>query len=231
MGCALVSGVRANAGAGSAPAAAQLGEVLLCTINSPLFGAHRSDCHAEANAIAASAARGFALRGVSCYVTRAPCVNCYKLLASAGIARIIAPNAMDSSDCVASASELGIECIAVRDSDERAQRRERFPPARARVDLRVTGPRHGVCVATRREHVLEQGETEQLHAVVHAERRARRKGGLRVQCKKGGASREQLSWVKRLQTSFVNDVNGVNEKFLAKRLQTAHTMHIHLAQK
>ena len=41
----------------------------------------------------------------------------------------------------------------------------------------------------------------------------------------------RLGWVKRLQTSFVNDVNGVNEKFLAKRLQTAHTVHIHLAPK
>ena len=122
MGCVIVSGVAS--GRGSEVSTTQQGQVDLCTINSSLFGAYRSDCHAEANAVAESAARGVALKGLSCYVTRAPCVNCYKLLVSAGIRRIVSPQALDSGDCIASASALGVECSAVRDSDERARRRE-----------------------------------------------------------------------------------------------------------
>ena len=132
MGCALVGGLPPGGGGGGgggpggACSAAQQGELLLCTINTPLFGAHRSDCHAEANAVAECASRGVATRGLSCYVTRAPCLACYKLLASAGIRRIVAPQSLDSADCAASARALGIECTAVRDSDARAARREQL---------------------------------------------------------------------------------------------------------
>ena len=122
MGCVLVSGI--ERGSGETTAVEQVGSVLLCTINTPLFGAYRSDCHAEANAVSECAACGTPARGTSCYVTRAPCVSCYKLLAMAGVARIIAPQRFDSDDCVASAVALGIECVACRDSDERAARRE-----------------------------------------------------------------------------------------------------------
>ena len=119
MGCVLVSSVRA----GSSTSEAQQGDVVLTTINSSLFGAHRSDCHAEANAVAECARRGRSIQGLSCYVTRAPCTACYKLLASAGIGRIVAPQPLDSADCVASAAALGIENVAVRDSEQRAARR------------------------------------------------------------------------------------------------------------
>ena len=122
MGCVVVADV--PRGQGRELPGAQMGEVELCTINSSLFGAYRSDCHAEANAVAESAARGVVLRGRSCYVTRAPCVACYKLLASAGVGRIVAPQPIDSPDCVASARALGIECVSVRDSPARSERRE-----------------------------------------------------------------------------------------------------------
>lgn len=122
MGCVVVADV--PRGQGRELPRAQTGEVELCTINSSLFGAYRSDCHAEANAVAESAARGVVLRGRSCYVTRAPCVACYKLLASAGVGRIVAPQPLDSPDCVASARALGIECVSVRDSPARSERRE-----------------------------------------------------------------------------------------------------------
>ena len=121
MGCAMVRDV--PVGGGSVLGEAR-GEVVLCTINSPLFGAHRSDCHAEANAVTECAARGLPVRGLSCYVTRAPCVACYKLLASAGVRRIVAPQTFDSADCVASAATLGIECVVLRDTDTRAARRQ-----------------------------------------------------------------------------------------------------------
>jgi deoxycytidylate deaminase len=119
MGCVLVSSVNT----GSSASETQQGEVVLCTINSSLFGAHRSDCHAEANAVAECARRGRPVQGLSCYVTRAPCNACYKLLASAGIGRIVAPQPLDSADCVASAAALGIENVALRDSERREARR------------------------------------------------------------------------------------------------------------
>ena len=124
MGCVLVRDL--DAGSGGAAQLAAAGELVLCTINSSLFGAHRSDCHAEANAICECAARGVPTRGLSCYVTRSPCVACYKLLASAGIRRIVAPQPLDSPDTAASAAALGIECVVLRDSDARAQRRQRL---------------------------------------------------------------------------------------------------------
>lgn len=120
MGC-IVTSPASNAG--SSVSEQQDGEVVLCTINTSLFGAHRSDCHAEANAVAECARRGMSMRGLSCYVTRAPCTACYKLLASAGIGRIVAPQPLDSADCVASAQALGIENVALRDSEQRAARR------------------------------------------------------------------------------------------------------------
>ncbi len=122
MGCAIV--VDVPMGGGACKSSAAIGDVTLCTINSPLFGAFRSDCHAEANAVAASAASGLPLSGSSCYVSRAPCLACYKLLASAGVKRIIAPQPLDSPDCIASALALGIETVALRDTAERASRRE-----------------------------------------------------------------------------------------------------------
>ena len=63
MGCVLVRGI--SAGGGSVRSSDAVGELVLCTINSSLFGAHRSDCHAEANAVALCAQRGERMRGSS----------------------------------------------------------------------------------------------------------------------------------------------------------------------
>ena len=53
MGCVIVQGVDIGQGGELGPAC---GNVLFCTINTPLFGAYRSDCHAEANAVCECAA-------------------------------------------------------------------------------------------------------------------------------------------------------------------------------
>lgn len=45
--------------------------------------------HAEANAVAQAARYGTYLEGCTCYSTLSPCLSCYKLLVSAGIARIV----------------------------------------------------------------------------------------------------------------------------------------------
>lgn len=45
--------------------------------------------HAEANAIVQGALHGVGLEGATAYCTHQPCVNCSKLLISAGIVRIV----------------------------------------------------------------------------------------------------------------------------------------------
>lgn len=103
MGCCCVQGL----------------EVIVEAINAPLYGEARSDIHAEAFAICDAARRGLSLDGASLYVTRAPCSRCYRLIAFAGIAKIVAPNAMADKDAI-SADALGIKYTILRDDNERA---------------------------------------------------------------------------------------------------------------
>lgn len=94
-------------------------EVIVEAINAPLFGEGRSDVHAEAAAICYAARRGLSLEGAALYVTRAPCGRCYRLIAFAGIGKIVAPNTMDDAE-MQSASVLGIDFVVLKDDDERA---------------------------------------------------------------------------------------------------------------
>jgi dCMP deaminase len=45
--------------------------------------------HSESNAVLHAAKHGVSTRGATAYVTHSPCLNCQKLLASAGITRVI----------------------------------------------------------------------------------------------------------------------------------------------
>lgn len=45
--------------------------------------------HAESNAIVQAAQNGVRLEGATLYVTASPCFNCFKLVAAAGIQRIV----------------------------------------------------------------------------------------------------------------------------------------------
>lgn len=51
-------------------------------------GHEQATVHAEQNAVADAARRGSSVEGCVAYVTHFPCVNCAKILASAGIAEI-----------------------------------------------------------------------------------------------------------------------------------------------
>lgn len=51
-------------------------------------GHEQATVHAEQNAVADAARRGSSLEGCVAYVTHFPCINCAKILASAGIAEI-----------------------------------------------------------------------------------------------------------------------------------------------
>ncbi|MGQ9495997.1 MAG: deoxycytidylate deaminase [Thermoanaerobaculaceae bacterium] len=45
--------------------------------------------HAEANALIQAARHGVRIEGADCYVTASPCWECFKLLANAGVKRIV----------------------------------------------------------------------------------------------------------------------------------------------
>ena len=51
-------------------------------------GHEQATVHAEQNAVADAARRGISVEGCIAYVTHYPCINCAKILASAGIAEI-----------------------------------------------------------------------------------------------------------------------------------------------
>ena len=66
--------------------------------------------HAEANAIALAARRGTALAGATAYVNTYPCWPCFRLLATAGIARVVYQDAYRNDPRVdAAALKLGIK--------------------------------------------------------------------------------------------------------------------------
>jgi dCMP deaminase len=51
-------------------------------------GPEQATVHAEQNAVADAARRGSSVEGCVAYVTHYPCINCAKILAAAGIAKI-----------------------------------------------------------------------------------------------------------------------------------------------
>lgn len=51
-------------------------------------GHEQATVHAEQNAVADAARRGSSVEGCVAYITHYPCINCAKILASAGIAEI-----------------------------------------------------------------------------------------------------------------------------------------------
>lgn len=145
--------------------------VLVSAINIPLFGAHRSDVHAEALAVSECARRGISTAGLSCYVTRAPCLSCYKILATAGVRRIVCPNrTLPSDDCVASAGYFGIEYVYVPDSPERSEERN----GRAAANTDYTRVRE---LREERKRLRREGKHAGESAGIEAELATRAAGG------------------------------------------------------
>ena len=131
VGCVLVRGVAA---CGTSRSRAQSGEIVVCGVNSGLFVPMQADCHAEANAIAESAAHGWPLRGATAFVSKPPCDRCFALLAVVGVARIVTTpvSATDHQACAKASAqgaverEVGIARCHVPCTDERRERRERL---------------------------------------------------------------------------------------------------------
>ena len=64
--------------------------------------------HAEANAIVQAARHGVSVDGATIYVTASPCWNCFKLLANAGIRRIVYKEFYRDDRIFEVADEIGI---------------------------------------------------------------------------------------------------------------------------
>jgi dCMP deaminase len=67
--------------------------------------------HAEANAIVQAARNGVRVEKAAIYVTASPCFNCFKLIANAGITRIIFGEFYRDEKIFEFSKQLGIELI------------------------------------------------------------------------------------------------------------------------
>lgn len=67
--------------------------------------------HAEANAVVQGALHGVGLDGATAYCTHQPCVNCAKLLISAGVVRIVYDAAYVDTFAQALLAEAGVALV------------------------------------------------------------------------------------------------------------------------
>ncbi|MFO0760098.1 MAG: dCMP deaminase family protein [Byssovorax sp.] len=67
--------------------------------------------HAEANAIIQAARNGVRIDGASIYVTASPCWGCFKMIANAGLQRIVFGEFYRDDRIFRFATELGIELV------------------------------------------------------------------------------------------------------------------------
>ncbi len=74
--------------------------------------------HAEANAIIQAAKNGVAINGADIYITASPCWPCFKMIANAGIKRIIFGEFYRDERIYDVAKALGIELLQIRADDK-----------------------------------------------------------------------------------------------------------------
>ena len=67
--------------------------------------------HAEANAIVQGALHGVMLHGATAYCTHQPCVNCSKLLISAGVSKIVYESAYPDPIAAELLAEAGVALV------------------------------------------------------------------------------------------------------------------------
>ena len=85
-----------------------------------LHGAFSNDneLHAEQNAILFAAKNGIATQGADLYITLSPCINCAKIIITAGIKRVLFKELYDrSQEGVAFLNKNGIECRKLEPED------------------------------------------------------------------------------------------------------------------
>ena len=74
--------------------------------------------HAEANAILQAARHGVRIENADVYVTASPCWNCFKLIANAGLARVIYGEFYRDERIREFAAEAGIELVHLGMEDQ-----------------------------------------------------------------------------------------------------------------
>jgi dCMP deaminase len=75
-------------------------------------GHEKCTVHAEQNCIADCAKRGVSVVDSTAYITHFPCINCFKILAAAGIKMIIYMNDYNNDEVVYQlSSQIGIDII------------------------------------------------------------------------------------------------------------------------
>lgn len=67
--------------------------------------------HAEANAIVQAARNGVRIEGATLYCTASPCWDCFKMVANAGVRRIVYAERYDDPRTTAAAAALQIEMV------------------------------------------------------------------------------------------------------------------------
>ncbi len=67
--------------------------------------------HAEANAVIQAATHGTRIEGASIYVTASPCWNCFKMIANAGLGRVVFGEFYRDGRIFEVAQALGMELV------------------------------------------------------------------------------------------------------------------------
>ncbi len=70
--------------------------------------------HAEANAVIQAATHGTRIEGAAIYVTASPCWSCFKMIANAGLKRVVFGEFYRDQRIFEVAAELGIELILLQ---------------------------------------------------------------------------------------------------------------------
>ena len=77
--------------------------------------------HAECNAIIQAARNGVRIEGATIYVTASPCWGCFKMIANAGIARIVFGEFYRDERIFRFSERLGIALVNLGEATERAR--------------------------------------------------------------------------------------------------------------
>ena len=80
--------------------------------------------HAEANAIVQAAKNGVSIDDATIYTTASPCWNCFKLIANAGIQRIVFGEFYRDERIFEFAKDLGIELVHLALGENGGKKRE-----------------------------------------------------------------------------------------------------------
>ena len=78
--------------------------------------------HAEANAIIQAARHGTSIEGAGIYITASPCWSCFRMIANAGIRRIVFGEFYRDDRIYSYAGKLGIELVDLTGTEAPDQR-------------------------------------------------------------------------------------------------------------